>query len=56
MNHPNVDFNRISKALAQSKEALKQELQPGEPALHRLRAAEKDFRQALSFKLSSCAR
>lgn len=53
MNYSYIDFQRISKALSSSSEALRNELQQDEMQLAELREAEDNFRQALSFGLSN---
>lgn len=52
MNYSFIDFQRISKALSSSTEALRNEFQADEVQLAELQEAENTFRQALSFGLS----
>jgi hypothetical protein len=53
MNYSFIDFQRISKALSTSTEALRNEFQTDELQLAELQEAENNFRQALSFGLSN---
>jgi hypothetical protein len=53
MNYSFIDFQRISKALSSSTEALRNEFQADEVQLAELQEAENTFRQALSFGLSN---
>lgn len=53
MNYSYIDFQRISKALSSSSEALRNEFQADEVQLAELQEAENNFRQALSFGLST---
>jgi hypothetical protein len=53
MNYSFIDFQRISKALTTSTEALRNEFQVDELQLAELQEAENNFRQALSFGLSN---
>ncbi|WLR56596.1 hypothetical protein LC048_06770 [Mesobacillus subterraneus] len=53
MNYSFIDFQRISKALSSSTEALRNELHADEFQLADLKEAENNFRQALSFGLSN---
>jgi hypothetical protein len=53
MNYSFIDFQRISKALSSSTEALRNEFQADEVLLAELQEAENTFRQALSFGLSN---
>ncbi|MBT2686518.1 MULTISPECIES: hypothetical protein [Bacillaceae] len=53
MNYSFIDFQRISKALSTSTEALRNEFQADELQLAELQEAENNFRQALSFGLSN---
>jgi hypothetical protein len=53
MNYSFIDFQRISKALSTSTEAMRNEFQADELQLAELQEAEYNFRQALSFGLSN---
>lgn len=53
MNYSFIDFQRISRALSSSTEALRNEMQTDELPLTELQEAENNFRQALSFGLSN---
>ncbi|WNF21463.1 hypothetical protein [Mesobacillus jeotgali] len=53
MNYSFIDFQRISKALTTSTEALRNEIQTDEMQLAELQEAENNLRQALSFGLST---
>jgi hypothetical protein len=52
MNFHFIDYNRISKALTSSAEALRDELGLGQAPLADLQDAKENLRQALSFGLS----
>ncbi|CAM4056635.1 hypothetical protein [Mesobacillus thioparans] len=53
MNYSFVDFQRISKALSSSTEALRNEFPSDDVQLAELQEAENNFRRALSFGLST---
>ncbi|NKE04829.1 MULTISPECIES: hypothetical protein [Mesobacillus] len=53
MNYSFIDFQRISKALTTSSEALRNEMQTDEMQSAELQEAENNLRQALSFGLST---
>ncbi|MDQ0412056.1 MULTISPECIES: hypothetical protein [Mesobacillus] len=53
MNYSFIDFQRISKALSSSTEALRNEFQSDDIQLAELQKAESNLRQALSFCLSN---
>jgi hypothetical protein len=53
MNYSFIDFQRISKALSSSTEALRNEFEADAVQLAEMQEAENNFRQALSFGLSN---
>ncbi|WP_176167376.1 hypothetical protein [Mesobacillus jeotgali] len=53
MNYSFIDFQRISKALTSSTEALRNEFQSDDVQMAEMQEAENNFRQALSFGLSN---
>lgn len=53
MNYSFIDYQRISKAITTSTEALRNEFQTDEIQLSQLQEAENNLRQALSFGLSN---
>jgi hypothetical protein len=53
MRYSFIDFQRISKALSSSSEALRNEFEAEELQIAELQEAENEFRQALSFGLSN---
>ncbi|MBU8879045.1 hypothetical protein BGM26_08605 [Bacillus sp. FJAT-29790] len=53
MNHSIIDFNKISRALTDTIEAVKDDNNFSNTALEQLENAQNELQQALSFSLSS---
>ncbi|WP_185150631.1 hypothetical protein [Cytobacillus dafuensis] len=53
MNQPIIDFNKISQALTDTIEAIKDEKDLSFTALEQLKNAQHDLQQAISFSFTS---